>query len=178
MKTLILLNGTSCSGKSTTIQSISQIEKWLFHLSYDKIKWGFSDYIDYKEKYKPTLDLIMLAIAKVVFDTGSLIICDACLYKKNREDLSAIAKKHWYSVLEFNIESEYPVLEKRFIDRLENAKSNPQYLVANNSIERFKDLYELYHKEKNNLAPTLRSDILSTEKITSQIIDAIYWHAS
>ena len=61
---LIYLNGTSCTGKSTTIAEIMK-QREVYHLSYDKLKWGFAGYTAIK--HQTLTNELLLAVAERIF---------------------------------------------------------------------------------------------------------------
>lgn len=42
---LILVNGSTCAGKSTLVKAVLKQRERLYYLSYDALKWGFSNTI-------------------------------------------------------------------------------------------------------------------------------------
>ncbi len=70
------------------------------------------------------------------------------------------------------LELEYEVALKRFNERVTNAMLIPEKerKISNTSIDRFKELNDIYNREKNNLAITFRTDELDAEEISEEII--------
>ncbi|MFZ4462037.1 MAG: hypothetical protein ACOYN2_06135 [Patescibacteria group bacterium] len=62
------------------------------------------------------------------------------------------------------------MLESRFFARVEKAKAENSTKISNTSVERFKELAELYEHNKNPQAELYRSDILSLEEIVSRVL--------
>ncbi len=162
-----MLNGSSTSGKTTIIKNIIKEKKHYFRISYDSHKWSFSQY--QPDKHRLDIQKVMLAVAEAVFKMKYNIISDATLYKKFRKKLITLAKKHKYEILEINLEADYEVLAKRFDERVENAKLNPEKRISNTSKDRFKELHDIFHKEKNPSAITLRTDIKTEKEILENI---------
>lgn len=90
MKKIILINGSSCSGKSTIIKEMMKKINGLYHLSFDRIKWGFSDYKENREVYIPIVDRLFLEEAQTILSLEYTIVTDALLRK--REELIDIAE--------------------------------------------------------------------------------------
>ncbi|MBI4088733.1 AAA family ATPase [Candidatus Kaiserbacteria bacterium] len=164
----ISINGSSCSGKSLVIKNILKQRDHLFHLSYDTIKWSFSKYSS-KEQFKD-VHAVMLAMAKAVFVMKYDVISESGLYKDWREVLFATARAHGYEVVEIVLGADYEVLERRFDERVARAAADPEARIANRSKERFKELFDIFQKEKNASALTFRSDIQSAEEIAEGIL--------
>ncbi|MFA7050251.1 MAG: AAA family ATPase [Patescibacteria group bacterium] len=165
------INGPSCSGKSTIIKEIMKIEENAFHLSYDFLKWSFSKY-NSKTHYNLVIDLL-LNIAKLSFKKKYNIISDSSLYKKDRDKLIDLAKKYNYKIIEINLEADFSILEKRFEERIASALANPGSRISNTSKERFKELVEIFEKEKNNKAVTLRTDDRKIEEVLKDVLKLI-----
>lgn len=170
---LIQINGCSCSGKSTTVKSIFTQRDGIFHLSQDILKWSFPDYARHKEEYLNDVNAITFAVAEIIFSRKYPVICDSSLFKKQREEIISLAKSHGYEVIEINIEAEYPILQARFEQRIEDALTAKSTRISNTSLERFKELYEIYNNEKNPNAIVFRSDVMIPEEITSKVLKLI-----
>ncbi len=167
---LIILNGSSCSGKSSIVKILMKSNKNLFHLHYDSIKWFFSNYS--RDEQFQDVQIILRSIARSVFEMDKYnVICDSGLYQENRQTLINIAKEFNYEVVEINLESDFDVLLKRFNERVESALKVPEKdrRISNLSTDRFKELYEIYNSEKNSDAIIFRTDIESPEEISEKI---------
>jgi len=167
---LIILNGSSCSGKSTTLRKIMEQKDHLFWLSQDSIKWLFSKY-SYENNHKD-LRQVILDLAESVFKIKYDVIFDSPLYKEFRQKLIELAIKYGYEIIEINLELDYNTALERFKERIKNAMLTPEKnrKISNTSIDRFKELTEIYNKEKNSSAITFRTDRLGTEKISEEIM--------
>ncbi|MFA6073609.1 MAG: AAA family ATPase [Candidatus Woesearchaeota archaeon] len=168
---LVLLNGSSCAGKSSTIKALMKERKQLFLLSYDSIKWFFSHY--QADKHQEDVQRVFLAVANSVFKMKYDIVCDSNITKIHRSELVNMALSQGYKILEVNLEADYDVLSKRFDARVANALADPNSKISNISKERFKELYDLFHKEKNPDAHTFKSDKLTPEEIAKEILRLI-----
>ena len=165
---LLILNGSSNSGKSTIVKNIMKQKEHLFHLSYDALKWSFSKY--QSEKYYEDVQKIVLAVAEAVFKMKYNVISDSALYKVSRMKLIDLATKYGYKILEVNLEADYKVLSKRFDDRVASALANPERRIANLSKERFKELCDIFNSEKNPSAVTFRTDTQSIAEVTKGVM--------
>ena len=165
---LILLNGSSCSGKSTVIEHVMR-EADIFKLSFDSIKWWFSKY--YYKTHSDDVQKLLLSVAQTVFKMKYDVICDSVMDRDSRQKLIKLAKKYNYKILEVNLEADYKILSKRFDERVKNALSNPgSKRISNVSKERFKKIHDRFHEEKNPHAMTFRTDVHSADKISKKIL--------
>jgi predicted kinase len=164
----ILINGSSCSGKSTIVRNILTQGEHLFHLSYDSLKWSFSQYSPNKQF--TDVQSVMLSVAETVFTLKYDVICDSGLFKEWREKLINLAEKHGYEILEINLEADPETLSKRFNERMQEAQIHPERKISNLSKERFMELCEIYQKEKNPSAIVLRTDQQTIEKTVEDIL--------
>ncbi len=165
---LIILNGASCSGKSTIIKNIKKQQKELFHLSYDSLKWSFSDYKS--NKYQKDVQKIILAVAECVFKMKYNVIFDSALYKTQRKKLINSAKNSNYEIIEINLEASFKILSSRFNERINSTMKNSDRKIANVSKKRFKELFDTFNKEKSPRAITFQTDEQSAEEISRNII--------
>lgn len=166
---IVIINGSSCSGKSTIVENVMEQEERLFHLSYDRLKWLFSKYSS-SEQYKDVWEVV-LAVAETVFEMRYHVIADSVLYKKHRQKIIELAKRNGYEVLEINLEADYAGLSRRFDERVASAMADPKRKISNISEERFKELYDIFQSEKNPRALTFRTDTQGVEEISAVIID-------
>lgn len=161
---LILLNGPSCSGKSTVVKSILRQRKHLFHLSYDSLKWSFSQYSPNEQA--DDVRTALLSLAGSVFKMKYDVICDSVLFREWRVRLLDLALKYSYGVEEINFEASQETLLNRFDQRVADAFTNPERKISNLSKERFRELCDTYAKEKSVSATTFRTDQLSIDELT------------
>lgn len=164
---LLVLNGSSCSGKSTVIKHILTQKERYFHLSYDAIKWQFSQYASGSGHHED-IHTVMLSILGAVCELQYNVVTGA-LRKVARQKFIDVAASYGYEILEINLEADYEVVSKRFDERVAHALENPESRVANRSKEKFKELFEIYQREKNPSAITLRTDTQSVEQITERV---------
>lgn len=165
----IILNGCSCSGKSTVVNRIIAEQDDFYKLSYDTQKWPFSRYD--RNKHFVDVKTIVHSLAETVCAMQKYnVICDSALYKDDREELLAIAKKHGYETIEVNLETDYAVLEKRFDERVALVLAGKSK-ATNTSKERFRELYELYQAGKNPLATTLETNLLDADETYEKVIE-------
>ncbi|MDD4989487.1 MAG: AAA family ATPase [Candidatus Pacebacteria bacterium] len=164
---LLVLNGASCSGKSTIIKNIMKEKEGYFHLSYDSLKWQFSKYVS--GKYYKDIHIIMLSILDAVCKLKHNVICEA-YHRESREKLISLAKEYGYQIIEINLEADFEVLSERFEQRVSEALANPEKRVANRTIERFTELFDIYQKEKNPSAIIFRTDTKSIKEVSDAVI--------
>lgn len=163
----IMINGCSCAGKSTIVKRIINEKERYYQLSSDSQKWLFSKYdrtVHFEDVRK-----VVRSLAETLCAMEYTIVCDSALYRENRETLLEIPKKYGYDIVEINLEAAYPVLEKRFEARLEEASKNPHSKISNTSKERFKELYDIYQSEKNKEALTFQTDDMTLDETFSEI---------
>lgn len=164
----LMLNGCSCSGKSTMVQKILESKAKYYQLSYDSLKWSFSQYKS--DTHYDDVRKLVRAVAKGVCDMEYNIVCDSALYQETREALLNIPKEHGYEIIEINLEAEYEVLAQRFDERVAGALANKSIKISNTSKERFKEIYDIYQAEKNRHAITFRTDIESIDTVTEKVL--------
>jgi len=165
---LVILNGSSCSGKSTIIKNMINEKERYFHLSYDFLKHSFSKYKS-AEHYQEVQKVVM-AVAETVLKMKYNIITDSVLYKASRTKLVKLAKKAGYEILEINLEADYKILAARFDQRVEAHLNGSGMRITNLSKKRFKELYEIFQQEKNPKAISFRTDTQSIEEVSKQVL--------
>ena len=165
---LLILNGSSCSGKSTVAKHIMKWKENYFHLSYDSIEWQFSQY-SHGGKYYEDIHKVMHSILGVVCELKYNVITEA-LHKISRQKLIDIATSHGYEILEINLEADYEILSKRFDERVASALANPESKISNLSKERFEELFDIYQREKNPSAITFITDTPNMEEVSENVM--------
>lgn len=165
---LLILNGSSCSGKSSVVKYIMKKREPLFHLGYDSFKWSFSNFTH--DKYYQDVQKIVLTVASTVFKMNYDVISDSALYSKSREELINLATLAGYQILEVNLEASPEVLMKRFDERVASALATPERRISNLSQERFQELLEVFEREKNPQAISIRTDNQSIEDVAESIL--------
>jgi len=164
---LIIINGSTCSGKSTVIKSLLKERDNFFHLSYDALKWSFSKY-NADNHYKD-VQKIVLETARTVFKMGYDVLSDSTLYKESRNKLISLAKEAGYDILEINLETDFEVLAKRFDERVASALLSPERKISNLSKDRFKELFNIFNAEKSSSAIIIRTDNQSIEDVVNSV---------
>jgi predicted kinase len=162
-----MLNGASCTGKSTVISKVMDKKNRLYHLSYDAQRWFFAKY--HRKTHATHVENIVLILADAVCRMGYDIICDAGIHKEYREKLLHIPKKYKYEVIEVNLEADYDLIVERFHKKLAFSLLNPEIKISNTSKKRLKELYDAYHAEKNLDAKTFRIDRKNVDEIVESI---------
>ncbi|OGG67008.1 hypothetical protein A3C21_04270 [Candidatus Kaiserbacteria bacterium RIFCSPHIGHO2_02_FULL_59_21] len=159
---LVILNGASCSGKSTVIENLMKQKERYFHLSYDALKWQFSQYAS--GKYYDDLHKLRLAILRALCELKYNVITEA-VHKASRQKHIDIAIEYGYEIVEINLDTDYETLLKRRDERAA-ARNRKEDL----SKERFDSLFNAYQSEKNDEAITFKTDAQSVEEITEGIL--------
>ena len=164
----ISINGSTCSGKSSVIKQVMKEREHLFHLAYDTVKWSFSKYTPAKQFQD--VQTVLLAMGQSVFDMKYDVISESVLHQEWRNKLFDAARAHGYEVIEINVECAYDALEQRFDERVARALATPEARISNTSKDRFKELHDIFQKEKNPAALTFRSDEQSIEEIAEAVL--------
>ncbi len=167
---LVIINGASCSGKSTLIKTVLREKERFFHLSYDSTKWLFSQY---SPEMQEEVQKVLFAIANAAFSLHYNIICDAGLNKEWRLKLITMAKENGYEVVEINLEADFEILSTRFEERVRHALANPDRRIGNISKDRFKKLFDMYQNDKNTSAVLFRTDLQTLEEVKREVLKLI-----
>jgi predicted kinase len=164
----IMLNGSSCSGKSTIMQKILESKERYYQLSYDYLKWSFSQYRP--DTHFDDVRKLVRAVAISVCGMGYNVACDSALHQETRDQLLKIPKEHGYDIIEINLEADYEILAQRFDERVADALAKQSKRISNTSKERFKELFDIYQAEKNPAAITIRTDVETVENVAYKIL--------
>lgn len=167
-KTLILINGPTCVGKSAVITELGKLRTGFFHLSYDRVKWCF---LDYKSgSHADEIYKMLTALMRECVEAGVSVIKDGGLYKEKIFPIVELAKEAGYKIVEVNLEAPKEILIKRFEDRIERSNKNGKEGFANLSEERFWELNEMYESSKNTELKTYDTSLMSSEEIAKDIL--------
>lgn len=164
----IQINGPSCVGKSTLVKRILDEKPRYYKVSYDALKWGFSQYKpdDHFDDVRALVRALAEAVCKIEYN----IVCDSGMHLATREQLFEIARRYNYEVIEINLEADYEVLLQRFNERIAAAALNPEARVANKNPSRHRELFDIYQKEKSPGVLTFRTDLMSVDEIAAQVL--------
>ena len=165
---LVILSGGSCSGRTTVIENIMKKKENFFQLSYDSLKWLFSKY--QSGKYYEDIQRLLLSTADTMFKMKYNVLSDSTRYRESRQKLIELAKKHRYEIVEINLEADYEILLKRFNKRIAKVSLNPERKTANFSEKRFRELFDIFQKNKNPSAITFRTDMQSEKEVSESIM--------
>jgi predicted kinase len=167
----VMLNGHSCSGKSTVVKRIIAEKDQYYQLSYDSLKWLFSKYS--REAHSRDVQKLVQAVAESVCAMRYNIICDSALHKETRDLLLEIPRRHEYEIIEINLEADYEILARRFDVRIADALRNPERKISNLSKDRFNELYRTYEEEKNPNVIIIRTDMHSIDEVANKVLALI-----
>jgi predicted kinase len=165
----VMVNGASCSGKSTIVKKLLSEKARYYKVSYDALKWGFSQYKP--DEHFEDVRALVRALVGAVCDLKYNIICDSGLYKDSREKMFEIAIQHGYEIIEVNLDADYSVLAERFEQRLIDSVARPEIKMSNKSKERHRELFDIYEAEKNTKAVSFRTDKLNVDEISTDILN-------
>lgn len=160
---LVILSGAPCSGKSSVAAAILRDRENYFYLSYDSLKWSFSQY--YSGKYYKEIHVIMLAMLRALCGMKFNVVTEA-LHTESRQNLIDIGTEFGYDIVQVNLEADYEVLSKRLEQRIAKGATNMRGFTK----EKFKTLYETYESEKDPQAITFRTDATTAEEISESVL--------
>lgn len=104
---------------------------------------------------------------KVICNKNHNIICDSVIHQKDREKVTQIAEKYNYKIISINLEAPLKTLNERF--EIEKQK-NIERKRLGTTHERFKEIYEIYHKEKDENAKTFNTGKINAENLAKKIL--------
>lgn len=164
----IMFNGCSCSGKSTQVQKIIENKENYYQLSYDSLKWSFSQYRP--DTHFDDVSKLVRTVAESICEMEYNIVCDSALHQETRDVLLKIPKEHGYEIIEINLEADYEILAQRFDERVAGALANQSKRISNTSKERFKEIYDIYQAEKNPHAIMFRTDTETIDSVVEKVL--------
>ena len=159
---LVILSGAVCAGKTTVVRELMKKTERYFHLSYDSLKWQFSQYSS--GKYRKEILALRLAMLRSLCEMKYNVITEST-HASTRQAHIDIVREHGYEVLEINLEADYDVLLRRCEER--NAVVELKKVVSR---KRFDEVFRLYESEKNVSALTFRTDSQSIQEILESIL--------
>ncbi len=164
-KIIVIINGPSNAGKSTTIAEIFKIRKDFFHLKYDALKRFFIDYDSSREIEK--VKEFSGVIGRSRIDKNENILIESDSFDKT---IIGYAKEKNYSIFEFNVEAPYEVLLSRFRERVLNAVSG---IKINTSEEKLLKIHNEYLSSKKIEVKTFDTSKQTAEEVAKEILEDI-----
>ncbi len=166
-KFVIHLSGGSCTGKSSVADILSDRIPDIFHLSYDNVKWNFSNY--HRDTHKEKVKKIVKEFFEIICKTDSSILLLTIIEDEQEYNhLTEIAEQYAYNFLNIKLKAPKEILLQRFRERVRSAKKagskisiTDEKLFLNNSS---KDFFT------PNNAKIFDSSKLSPEEIADEIL--------
>lgn len=163
---VLIFNGPTCSGKSTTAKFICARQPRIFRASTDRIKRLISDYSP--KKHQAVVRDLVLALADQALTSGLSVLMEG-YYFAFKDYYKDLAAKHGCRVIEVNFYAPAAVLEQRFLERVAKAKAEGGKISVD-TIEGLREHNLNYEKYKNDQALTFDSSLMTVEEIYQEII--------
>ena len=170
-KFILVLNGSSCSGKTTIAKLLLDKIPDSFRVSGDRIKWLISNY---SKIYRQSVYKLSLALAEAALVEGFSLITDGSgyFYEGNEDKYKNLALKYQARLIAVNIEAPFETILERFNKRVLSAKIEGNK-ISNTDPKRLKEIYDTYLENKDEQAPIFDSSLLSAEEICAEILKLI-----
>lgn len=166
---LLLIDGPSCSGKTSVASAITEKYGEIFNAKHDKIKWLISNYKS--SNHRNIVYDITRSTIKTALENGLSVIKEGSF---EPQKIIEIGKQLNVPVFVANIVAPKEVLEERFKKRIEKKKDDPEVKISNTSLERFNEkMYNKYLESKLDSPLEFDSSKQSPEEIAEKIIDYI-----
>ncbi len=160
---LLIINGPSCGGKTTTADILLERYGGIFNAQSDRIKWLISDYDS--GTHRGIVHQMTLATIEVALKNNLSVLKQGALYEP--ENIIQIAKDLDIPFFIANISAPKEVLDKRFLGRIDAKKNGVK--VANVDPVRFQELYDMYLATKMETSLEFDSSIKTPEDIATLI---------
>ena len=164
---LLIINGPSCGGKSTTSDLFLEQFEEIFNAKSDHIKWLLSGY--FASKHRDIIHEITKAMIERALDNGVSVLKEGAIFQP--EKLVEIADDRKIPCYIVNVSAPWEVLAKRFESRIEAKKKGAR--ISNTSHDRFKEIYEMYLDSKMKTDLEFDSSEKSPEEIVREIVSYI-----
>jgi predicted kinase len=168
-KFILVMNGPSCSGKSTVADYFFENYSRIFIAKRDRIKRLISDYDSFKD-IELTQNMIF-SLIQVAVKGNLFIIQDQGIGNHQMRKYKNLAKKFNCKFVEVNVEANFESISSRFHERIEAAKLGAKISLTDPKI--MKERYENYLKIKKRKIPTFYTDSSHVEEIVKKIISII-----
>ena len=174
MNQVIIINGPSCAGKTTTAEEICRQTNYKFvHVKIDEAKKYLFTILDSKATPRkigrPICDEILLQTAKIFLKTGKNIVIDTTFDFDERDEVIATIKNYiafFYTSEVFFVGIKAPVEERlrRFKENNNNPVRNEATIIAQSNVfELSKEFYDIWFD----------SSLQNSEEIASKILQRI-----
>lgn len=127
-KTILFLDGPSCSGKSTVEAELGRRMPGTYTVAFDKLKWQLAGYD--RDRDRETVKELLVGFFEVVCARGLPIILQVSMRTKEEFDAYArIAESHGYRIVSVRLTAPTETLLERFRARIANAGPNAKISV-------------------------------------------------
>jgi predicted ABC-type ATPase len=119
---VVHLAGPSTSGKSSVFRALAEkLERDIYTVSYDKLKWGLNTY--HRNKHKALIKELVIDFFEVTCHKHLPIFLDAFIENElEYQNYKRIAEENGYVFISVELTAPLGVLLTRFRERVENAK--------------------------------------------------------
>lgn len=166
---ILILNGSSCMGKTSIAKIIHSKYKNVFFPRGDKIKWFISDYN--RLIHKPAVVNMVDSLIVSAIKEGFSIVHDWSITDKQRRKYRLLSKKLGLIFLEVNLETDFEIISKRFTERMDAAKKGAKISLLDSVL--MKKYYEGYLELRNKKLISFDSGKLTPEEIAKKIVSLI-----
>ncbi|MFC1644986.1 hypothetical protein ACFL08_03095 [Patescibacteria group bacterium] len=164
---ILILDGPSCGGKTTTADIILDSFGGIFDAKNDQIKWLISGYVS--STYGRIADEMTMGAARVALKNGLSVLRQGAMY--GIDDVKKIAEEFDVPVFVANISAPKEVLDERFCERIEAKKQGAR--ISNVDPVRFSEMCDMHLKTKIETPLEFDSASQSPEEIASSIVEYI-----
>jgi predicted kinase len=123
MKTVLLIAGPSCSGKSALEAELCRRAPGTYVVAYDKLKWQLAGYD--RDRDRETVKELLFGFFEVVCRRGLPVILQTIMRSEDEYRRYAdVAREHGYRMAAVRLSAPEDVLVARFRDRVLDAARN------------------------------------------------------
>lgn len=164
---LLIVNGPSCSGKSTVANVLLDRYGGIFHAKSDAIKWLISGYDP--EEHRTIVHEMTLTVARIALADGLSALKEGGLHRSR--DLIGFCVERGIATFVANMEPPEEVLWRRFEERIKAKEGGAR--ISNTDPERFRQLNRMYHESKMETPLVFDTSQATPEDIADAIVEHI-----
>lgn len=145
---ILVINGPMLAGKST-LTGLFLKEGNTLRISSDAVKWLIGGYDAENVAHRNLKEEMAFSLAETGVRNGLSLLVDGG-HAKYRNKLRELAEKYEYHYLSINLEAPKNILEKRFQERVLDAKKRDFKKISVTTKEGFDSRYEWYVTENKD----------------------------
>ncbi len=169
-KFVLLISGTSCTGKSSLVKVISQKFPGVYNVAHDKLKWQLAGYD--RRQNGEVMKKLVEGFFRVVCEQGLSILLEVIIRSPEAlKRYEQTAAEFGYQFISVKLTAPEDVLLKRWRERVKDAKANNRPTSMTKEEDFIENVRMAFYVPSE--ATVFDTSVVSTDEIAEKISELI-----